>query len=851
MGGGRHSGSSRTAGLVAALAAATARAVAARVAVALAAAFALVLPLTVAAAPASAAGNPSLPAVASGSRPGPDILYASPPKAPQLENVAPFSAPPILVSGATAYRKGEFLYQDFLHDDRGAAGSADSTDPTSGATLQWKAKAGTLTYPTDPVFANNAADLVELRVKPLADATAFRVTLNTLIDPERVGFTIAIGDSPGLRPWPHGAATSSPAERFLTVHGTHAELTDAATGTAQGPAPKATVDVARRQFTVLVPHATWDPGRTKVRLAAGVGLWDVAADTYLKPGSTATATNPGGAASNGAALFNVAFRSSEPLPAGPPPGVTLIDTSIAGGVNPAWWREYAQSQALAAGDLSPFSATVDFGKLADRVDDDSGVPTTGPIDRILASARELGQGIVIKNLCGRFPAHCDGALPEQLQAYTVYVPPDKPPPAGGYGLTLLLHALNENENEYDGSHYQSQLGNRGSGYLVVTPSSRGPDGDYTDATEANVFETWADVARHYPLDPDRTTLSGYSMGGGGTYRLMSRWPDLFARGAAVGAATSPEQTGLVAALRNNPILSWVASGDEGTTPDRQQAAIDNQTQLGLDFTFDTFSTGDHGTLPANDEFGPFADFLGDHQTGLNPPHVTYGLVPAYDFPHAGVVADHAYWLSGLRARDGKTNSTIDVRSEGFGLADPVPSALSTTPGVLTGGRFGAMSYVERRVTRSAPAAAPRRDRLDVNATNIASATIDAGRARISCAPDLAVTGDGPLDLTIDCPAQEPAPAPSSPGPAPATPPGRGRCAKTVTIRLPHIRGRRLVAATVTRGRKVLKRVRGKNLRRVRVRRPTRRAFTLRVRAHTRGSGKRRVTINTVRRIAAC
>jgi hypothetical protein len=226
-------------------------------------------------------------------------------------------------------------------------------------------------------------------------------------------------------------------------------------------------------------------------------------------------------------------------------------------------------------------------------------------------------------------------------------------------------------------------------------------------------------------------------------------------------------------------------------------------------------------------------------------------VPAYDFPHAGVVADHAYWLSGLSGRDAKKNSTIDVRSEGFGLADPVPSALSTAPGVLTGGRFGAMSYVERRVTRSAPAAAPRRDRLDVNATNIASATIDATRARVSCAPDLAVTGDGPLALTIACPTPVQAPGADSPGSAPATPPGRGRCANTVTIRLPHVRGRRLVAATVTRGRKVLKRVHGRNLRRVRVRRPTRGAFTLSIRAHTRGSGKRRVTINTVRHFAAC
>src|SRR5712691_154494 len=52
-----------------------------------------------------------LPSVSSGPRPGPAILYAKPPRAPQLENTGVWKAPPILVSGADAYRDGEWLYQ--------------------------------------------------------------------------------------------------------------------------------------------------------------------------------------------------------------------------------------------------------------------------------------------------------------------------------------------------------------------------------------------------------------------------------------------------------------------------------------------------------------------------------------------------------------------------------------------------------------------------------------------------------------------------------------------------------------------------------------------------------------------
>src|SRR3981081_37944 len=98
-----------------------------------------------------------------GPRPGPDILYSKAPVAPQLQNVGPWKAPPILVSGAEAYRGGEFLYQDYLYDDSGAAGTPDPNDPFNPAANLFSPRHGTLTYPTDAVFANNAAHLGALR----------------------------------------------------------------------------------------------------------------------------------------------------------------------------------------------------------------------------------------------------------------------------------------------------------------------------------------------------------------------------------------------------------------------------------------------------------------------------------------------------------------------------------------------------------------------------------------------------------------------------------------------------------------------------------------------------------------
>jgi len=226
-------------------------------------------------------------------------------------------------------------------------------------------------------------------VRPQPDATLFRL----MLDPERVAATIAIGTAAAPVPFPHGANATAPAQLFLTVHGSSADLVDAL-GATRTPAPRVTVLKENRQIEISVPHAAWAPGSATVRLAAGVGLWDTAANQYLVPGNAATATKPGGAGTVPAppAFFNVAFRFDEPLPAVSDP------TSTVG--NSAWWRDEQQVQSLRTGDLSPFHADVDFGKLLAGTSDDSKVPSSGPIDRILVSPFETKQGVDFDASCG-------------------------------------------------------------------------------------------------------------------------------------------------------------------------------------------------------------------------------------------------------------------------------------------------------------------------------------------------------------------------------------------------------------------------------------------------------------------
>ena len=361
---------------------------------------ALVATLLVEAAPAHAqpARGDGLPAVSSGARPGPDALYLPPPRAPQLESTGVWQADPILISGTQAYRSGEWLYQDFLFDDHGATGVIDRNEPYGTSSNLYSPRGGTFTYPLDDRYRRNAADLVELRITALDHATALRVTLNTMVDPELVAVTFALGDA-GVHDWPHGAGASSPAEVFLTAHGSTAELRDAASGEVL-PGATVSVDLERRQLDLRIPHAAWNPGRETVPVTAGVGLWDVDAGAYLvaQPGFADEDTPGGGTAGAvGSALVNVGPRLDEPTPL--LAGVTMADTAAGARALAPWWRERQQSLQLTRGDLSPFSTAVDFAKLVDGATDESTIPTSGPMDRIHASRYGFGQGVDPTKVC--------------------------------------------------------------------------------------------------------------------------------------------------------------------------------------------------------------------------------------------------------------------------------------------------------------------------------------------------------------------------------------------------------------------------------------------------------------------
>ncbi len=719
------------------------------------------------------AGAASLPSVSSGQRPGPPLLYAPPADAPPLSVQAPFAAAPLLVSGTDALRGGEYLYQDYLFDDRGAdtvplSGSRGIANPGGDIASP---TAGDVLYPTAERFAGNAADIVELRIKPTAEAIVYRVTLNTVKagDVTVVGLGIDTDRSGGdLVQWPLGAGVGSPGlDRFITAHGTGGVVHTLPDGASTAlPEGAVSIDASTNQMTIRVPRSLMDPGAATWRYVMGAGLWTGSAWRQVPAGSSPGADEPasGSLVQRAPAVFNLGFRFDEPQSKTP----MLPYTTFPGIGN---WFEDKQSRALADRDTGSFFADVDFAKLASAVDEDLHSPPGREQARIFASALGVPEGVK-----SGFPAYGG-----QLQPYIVTVPPGYDP-ARPAGLTFSLHSLGGTYTQYAvfSPNQLRQFGDQRQN-LVVTTLGRGTDGWYTDEAEADFFEVWADVARHFSLDSERVALTGYSMGGYGAYKLGTQYPDLFGRAftavgppsravwPAPGVAPPVDENGNPNASGNSnlvlenarwiPYLNWVEIADELVPyvgPRAQQARFD---ELGLRSQLWSFAPGEHFTLAIQDAWDAARDFLGESRVKRDPGRVDYAFVPAADRPALGLVHDHAYWLSDLRARDLSGDPGVDpargeisARSLAFGEGDPITKKV-TSAGAAAGPP--GLNTVEGTDWEAVPAT-PAQNALELSLENVSAATVDGARARLDGGERLRVKvasdGAGSVRLALALPA---------------------------------------------------------------------------------------------------
>ena len=141
----------------------------------------------------------------------------------------------------------------------------------------------------------------------------------------------------------------------------------------------------------------------------------------------------------------------------------------------------------------------------------------GWVERITANPKILATLTGVQEWA--YESRADGSG----QPFKMAIPTDYDP-AHPAPLSLYMHG-------YAGNHLEHATGmaaHPGSMDLSVLGRARG--GGYRTLSEADVLDVIAYVQAHWAIDPARIHLNGGSMGGGGTYRLGARYPQLFASG---------------------------------------------------------------------------------------------------------------------------------------------------------------------------------------------------------------------------------------------------------------------------------------------------------------------------------
>ena len=638
-----------------------------------------------------------------GPRPGPDILYEPlGQRAPQLTNAGIWKAPPILVSGASAYRDGEFLYQDFLYDDHGARRAARTRTTRASPATRSPSPTGTYTYPTDARLREQRGRLRRAARQAARDRDRVPGHAQHAQGPRRlVAFTIAIGGSPGVpRPFPLGANVSAPADLFLTVHGPTADLLGRrhrAAGRRRAadrdrrhdPPP----DRGARAALQLGPDRPGRPPRGR-RRASGTA----AADSYLLPAPTADATaarrrRRGPPARRPSSTSPSASTSRCRTSAEPPtpqrPGLVARQGA---GRRARDRRHQPVPRRTSTSASSPRARRRHAAARRRAADRPDGPHPREPL-RDRAGRRLLGQ-----LLRRRPPAPCPGVYHGQPAALRDLRARSKPMPADGYGMTLLLHSLAANYNQYLGSRNQSQFGERGSGSIVITPAARGPDGWYYDYAGADMFEVWADVAAPLQarpgLDRDHRLLDGRHRhlqvrrrsSPTCSRRRSRRW----ARPAsASGCRRRPQPGGAqlehqphARVAAQHPVADVERGADElvpvAGTRRRRDRLDDARLPLRVRPLHRPSTSRSRSTTSTRRPPSSSAPTKVDR----NPAARHLRLQPDDGLPRRSDAAGHAYWVSDVTLRNASGTAplgTIDVRSRGFGVGDPTPSGTAPAP----------------------------------------------------------------------------------------------------------------------------------------------------------------------------
>ena len=219
----------------------------------------------------------------------------------------------------------------------------------------------------------------------------------------------------------------------------------------------------------------------------------------------------------------------------------------------------------------------------------------------LTAALEL-PGAILANR--RFTEHTASTTRFDEFRYYLYepgVPAEDPLP-----LILFLHGSGGELDIHDGKTLPTMLE---SGWLspnaiVLMPQC--PDKNW-DACHEDVMELLESIVTEYGADRSRISVTGFSLGGVGTFSMLVNYPDYFSAAAALAAKCFPEKCGVIT---STPLRILHGEEDTGMDPSSVKEATEVINAAGGNCTL-TMLPGEGHLIAQHylDEGGELIDWL--------------------------------------------------------------------------------------------------------------------------------------------------------------------------------------------------------------------------------------------------
>ena len=238
--------------------------------------------------------------------------------------------------------------------------------------------------------------------------------------------------------------------------------------------------------------------------------------------------------------------------------------------------------------------------------------------------------------------------------------------------------------------------------VVLRSTGRGPGSVYQNYGELDVLEGIEDVVAKYPIDRDRISVTGFSMGGAATWYLASHYPELFAAAAPMagycdyrlwekpGGSTFPMQPWeepswqqrsaafLVGNFEHTPL--WIVHGEwdrsvrGGVPVVHSREMVKLLKAKGFDVRYTEVQKTGH-TAP-QEVFEEVVTWMTQQTKQRHPKHVS---LTTYDLRH-----NQNYWVTADQLQTYGQRSSIDATRDGGAVVVKTENVRALSVGPIAG-----------------------------------------------------------------------------------------------------------------------------------------------------------------------